>query len=257
MKRDDHKLLTDPTVEFIKPYTFTSRGIEHDRRDISASYWRKLCATMGGFNPVTRELTPMQYVTANMSVHEALDHITAAAEAGVIDKNAWASQLFAGEHELEGFLDDLEGYDECYRITDRWWTALYELTGTIDEEGFVRSDEIAETLRESIEAGAKRRELLRLQAEYLAQHPLKKINLTREQEEALNRHNRILRMRAMRDGIEDDASTSFPLSPVFYYMKGDVLAARQVTGEDLKTLMRKTTVKSRSSSDKASRPAKG
>jgi len=236
MKRDDHTLLADPTVELIKSYTFASRRIEHDRKELTAEHWSRECSLNGGCNPLTRELTPMKFAAASMEVDAALDHITAAVEAGVVDNNSWATQLFASAGDLEGFLDLLSSYDDCHRITDRWWYALQQLARTINEEGFVRCEDIVERLRESIDEGAKRREVLRLQAQYFARQPLVNIKLTDKQRMALDDHNDAVRTEALKKGAKEDVSINFAFQHRILYLNGKALAARQVTHEDLAAL---------------------
>jgi hypothetical protein len=182
----------------------------------------------------------LRFVSEEMDVYEALDHITAAVEAGVVDRNRWAAQLFADNDELEGFLDALEAYDDCFRITDRWWTALAALAHRFDEEGFVSCAEIVNGLRESIVEGARRCEVLLLQAEYFAQHPLKKTRMTRQQRDALDQHNHETRAMSHRGKLETDVSYEFAFTQPYYFIKGKRLAARQVTTEDLATLVSKT-----------------
>lgn len=236
MKREDPSLLADPTVELIKPYKFVSRPIAHDHPKRDAEHWNDICANQGGFNPVTRELTPMQPASANMWLHEVLDHITAAVEAGVVDKNRWEEQLFADEDELEYFLEELECYDDCYRITCRWWESLARLAGRVDEEGFISCQEIADGLRESIGAGRERRDVLRQEAEYFSKNPLATVKGTRAQQEALERHNSAVCEKAFRSRLEKDVSYSFRFTQPFYFIKSKRLAARQVTKDDLVTL---------------------
>lgn len=253
MKREDLSLLADPTVELIKPYKFVNRSIAHDHPKRDAEYWNDVCANQGGFNPVTRELTPMQPASANVWLHEVLDHITAAVEAGVVDKNRWEAQLFADEDELEYFLEELECYDDCYRITCRWWESLARLAGRVDEEGFISCQEIAEGLRESIGAGHERREVLRQEAEYFAKNPLATVKGTRAQQEALERHNSDVRAKAYKSRLEKDVSYSFRFTQPFYFIKSKKLAARQVTKDDLAML---ATPKQQAITKASGRPSK-
>lgn len=252
MKRDDLNLLKDPSAELIGPYTFSSRGIEHDRGDRADSHWSGVCAAQGGFNPKSRELTPMRFVSAEVDVHEALDHITAAVEAGVVDRNRWASQLFADEDELEGFLEQLEAYDDCFRITDRWWTALAALANRGDEEGFISSAQVVDGLRESIGEGARRCVVLLQQAEYFAKHPLKKVRMTRLQSDALETHNDETRAQSHRASLKHDESFEFHFTQPYFFIRDKKLAARQVTADDLTDL----TTKAKPSVATAA-PAKG
>lgn len=104
---------------------------------------------VGGFNKRTKKFSP--FVSMPM-LYEALDAITAAIEAGVIDTEKWVSQVFATTEVFEQFLEELAFYDNCYRIMDRWYAALARLAQTEHvQEGFIRSDEIADALREAAE----------------------------------------------------------------------------------------------------------
>ena len=237
MKRDDLSLLKDPCVERIEPYTFRSRAIDHDDAERSADEWKAICAKQGGFNPLTRELLPLKVVSSGMELHETLDHITAAVEAGMVDKNAWSTQLFASEDDFDRFMEELESYDDCYRITDRWWTALAALADLCDEEAFISCAEIANGLHESILEGTARREVLRQESEYFAKHPLAPLKLTREQSEALEAHNDKLQQRSYEARAGRDLTLEFRFGKRFLYMKGKVLAARQVTADDLAALV--------------------
>lgn len=98
----------------------------------------------GGFNKRTKKIKPFAEVTA---LYEILDVMTAAAEAGVLDSETWVSQLFAGEDVFLHFLSELEVADDYMRIYDRWYQALLNITGNMNEEGFVTSAEIADELR--------------------------------------------------------------------------------------------------------------
>lgn len=79
--------------------------------------------------------------------HIALDHITAAVESGELDSETWPEQLFATEGDFHDFLSSLSGYDECFRIVDRWWFALAQLAEHDgDEEGFIHTQDIADEI---------------------------------------------------------------------------------------------------------------
>ena len=116
----------------IKKFTFTQRTI-----NVYPDFWDEANVK---FKPVED--------ASDVCVCEILDSITLAVEAGVIDSYLWPQQLFANRQAFEGFIEELSYYDECYRITDRWWTSLAQLVGVVDEEAFVSSQEIAKTLLE-------------------------------------------------------------------------------------------------------------
>lgn len=85
------------------------------------------------------------------AMYRVLDAITAAVEDGFVRKDNWVETFFANEDAFREFLSLLADYDDCFRVRDRWWTALFNLTDLTDEEGFVRSTEIAEMLLEAAE----------------------------------------------------------------------------------------------------------
>ena len=84
----------------------------------------------------------------DVEVCEVLDSIALAVEAGVVSSFHWPQQFFASKKSCMEFLQQLQEYDDCYRITDRWWMALAKLARKVDEEGFVSSREIANALIE-------------------------------------------------------------------------------------------------------------
>lgn len=115
-------------------YKFVPNGIN------STSY------EAGGFNKRTKKIKPFAEFTA---VYEILDVMTAAAEAGVLDNETWVSQLFVDEEVFLHFLSELEVADDYMRIYDRWYQALLNISGSMNEEGFVTSAEIADELRQA------------------------------------------------------------------------------------------------------------
>jgi hypothetical protein len=240
MRSEESTNLADPTVELIKAYKPEPRGIEHDAYETrSSESWAEECAAKGGFNPYTKEFKPLKFATADLWVHEALDHITAAAEAGIVDSNNWSTQLFAHEEELEAFFEGLEAYDECYRITDRWWSAIAALVGTSDEEGLITCVEIVSALRESIENGAERRNVLQQEATYFAEHPIKQLRTSAEKRSALDEHNTKVRRNAAAKGAEEDVTLKFRFTlPIFEVKKGRV-SARQATAADMDAVLAK------------------
>ncbi len=240
MKREETVNLADPTVELIKAYKPEPRNIAHDTYETrKPKAWADECAEKGGFNPYTSEFTPLKFATAEMWMHEALDHITAAAEAGVVDGNNWSAQLFAGEDELEAFFAELQEYDQCYRITDRWWSAIAALVGSSDEEGLITGEEIVSALRESIEVGAERREVLQQEATYFAENPLKPLRISAEKREALSDHNMKVQRDAMTKGAEKDVTLKFRFTLPYLELKKGRVSARQASAADVEALMAK------------------
>jgi hypothetical protein len=242
MLREESTNLVNPTVELINAYKPEPRGIEHDTYETrTAETWADECAEQGGFNPYTSEFTPLKFATAELWVHDALDHITAAVEAGIVDRNNWSTQLFADGDELEAFFDELGEYDQCYRLIDRWWSAIAALVGANDEEGLITCEEIVSALRSSIESGAERRDVLQQEATYFAEHPSKQLRVSAEKRQALNDHNTRTLRQARNKGAEEDVTLKFRFTlPYFELKKGRVLA-RQATAADVDALLGKAT----------------
>ena len=101
-----------------------------------------------GYFPETGELKPINEFSFP---HEVLDVMTAAAEAGVLRSDSWVCQLFADDEIFFEFMEELSGYNECYRIHDRWYRALFDIANAVNEEGFVTSEEIVERMLERAE----------------------------------------------------------------------------------------------------------
>jgi hypothetical protein len=103
------------------------------------------------FKPRAVESQPFDIISSDVldenGFHQLLDFITLELEAGRIDVDNFVFQLFDSVDTFSNFCDELAGYDECYRITDRWHQALMYLTGALDEEGFITCEEIAGALK--------------------------------------------------------------------------------------------------------------
>jgi hypothetical protein len=95
----------------------------------------------------TKTVKPIKSMD-DIEVHDVLDSITLAVEAGAVSSFGWPQQFFASKKCFMEFLQQLQEYDDCYRITDRWWMALAKLAYKVDEEAFVSSREIADALIE-------------------------------------------------------------------------------------------------------------
>ena len=240
MKREEVQHLADPSLALVV-HTYHPRGIDHDDKSKSSKAWTASCKERGGFNPFTKEFTPLKFGSANMEVHEALDGITAAVEAGVVDGNRWAAQLFANKRELDDFLAALEGYDECFRITDRWWQALAAMVGTGDEEQFVSSSEIADGLRESIVEGKTAIVKAGAWAAYQSKNPFKLVKVTEAEQEALWKARLAALHRVRMEGLKENISCHFPFHRPFYEFKGEELFAREATAADVAGLSAKKT----------------
>ena len=105
------------------------------------------------FEPETGTLTPVSKVKLSKGeshqIEHVLDSLTLAIETGVVSENKWLKEIFGTVKAFDTFLDEFENYDECFRICDRWWTALSVLGDSIyDQESFITCIDIAERLRE-------------------------------------------------------------------------------------------------------------
>ncbi len=98
----------------------------------------------------TNKFTPMGEATWQ-ETSQVLDCITLAVEAGVIKQTGWVKQIFGNKAAFESFAEVLAGYDELFRITDRWWQALAALAEVGDEEGFITCQDIVDVLTEYAE----------------------------------------------------------------------------------------------------------
>lgn len=101
----------------------------------------------GGFDLATKTLVAMTNIR-ELWLHQVLDTLTAAAEAGVLKEKEWAVQLFATEADFDAFIEELSTYDETFRLHDRWWEALHMLAleHYTEEEGFIACRDIADAL---------------------------------------------------------------------------------------------------------------
>jgi hypothetical protein len=99
------------------------------------------------FDPKANKLTPLESLDSlKISIHEVLAAFTLSAEAGILEEDGWAQQLFANRRAYREFIAALSEMDdnEDGRIDDRTYQAL-ETVGQFEEE-FVRSSEMAEAL---------------------------------------------------------------------------------------------------------------
>ena len=114
----------------INAYTFAPRKV-----DVYAEIW----------DSKKKKVTPIQSIDM-LHLHEVLDSMANAVEAGVVDTLAWPQQFFAKKTAFLEFIDRLAEYDDCFRITDQWWQALAALAGVSDEEGFISTQDMAAEL---------------------------------------------------------------------------------------------------------------
>jgi hypothetical protein len=103
----------------------------------------------GHFHADSNTFTPIPEDKAKriMELHETLDDITLAVEAGVVDLMSWPQMFFEDKGSFKAFLLALGDYDNFFRLNDRWYHALAHLNGGPGtEEGFVQSADISAAL---------------------------------------------------------------------------------------------------------------
>jgi hypothetical protein len=89
----------------------------------------------------------------NVSLYEVLDTMSLALQAGTVNTHGWPQQFFANRKAFDSFLEHLECYDECFRITDEWWDALAMLaygSRVGDEEGFITTADMAQAIANKV-----------------------------------------------------------------------------------------------------------
>jgi hypothetical protein len=90
--------------------------------------------------------------TDRIEMHEVLDTITLAIEAGVVPRDSWVKFLFGTKERFAMFLEELDAYGDVFRLTDRWWAALEAIVDCGgDEAGHITFEDFAERLREAAE----------------------------------------------------------------------------------------------------------
>jgi hypothetical protein len=104
------------------------------------------------FDTSTRTFKPLT-TFKGLEMHEMLDSIALAVEAGVVEKDGWVKQIFTDKDVFKEFLREFAHYDKCFRVNDRWYAALQRLAGGPgDEEGFITCDDIVNELLDVTEA---------------------------------------------------------------------------------------------------------
>lgn len=132
-----------PNAQLIKAYEFTPNPCPPN-----PALWNAASKT---FTPQMLNRNNAQDV--GVHVDEYLYSITAAVEAGVVEKNGWVRQLFANKALFEEFLDAfVDDYDNLYRLPDRVVAALAALADGANEEDTLTAASLAYVLREEAEA---------------------------------------------------------------------------------------------------------
>ena len=122
-------------MAIIQGYTFRQRAVKE--------YKQIFDADTGKFAALKADDIKFQ------DLHELLDSITLAVEAGLVDDQTWVKQIFGKLAVFEKFLEVLGDYDGGLRLTDRWWQALAALCNhEEDEDDFVSGEEIAGALQQ-------------------------------------------------------------------------------------------------------------
>lgn len=112
--------------------------------------WNAFCEANGGFRGQDpKAFAPLTY-DSDSDFYCYLDAITLAVERGLVDEQAWPTQLFATPADFDGFIKGLEAYQHVH-INDRWHRALSELANT-GGENVATAQEMAQTLWESAAA---------------------------------------------------------------------------------------------------------
>lgn len=119
-----------------------------DSSEYNAESLKAFLSAGGGYDAASNTFKPLSAEQVT-TMHLTLDSITVAVEKGLLDSDSWTQQLFADEEAFETFLRELSSIEDCYRINDRNWYALFSISGAVDEEGVVRGDELADALREA------------------------------------------------------------------------------------------------------------
>ncbi len=115
---------------------------------------KKLTPIVYQHHPRTPTADPSLQLPVNFDecdgTYAVLDLITLAAEAGQLSAENWVRECFGTIESFEAFLENFGSYDDCYRVSDRWWDALANLAGSqYSEEGFIRTDDMASCLRDA------------------------------------------------------------------------------------------------------------
>lgn len=92
----------------------------------SLSAYQRFQARWGGFNAVTKEVTPLRF-SEDVDLQLYLNSLAGAIENGLVSRSKWPQQLFADDDELDAFLEALEFFDE--RLSDRQFRMIYVLGG--------------------------------------------------------------------------------------------------------------------------------
>lgn len=104
---------------------------------------------LGGWNENKQVLIPMQFTAMKddyAPTQYALDCITLAIEAGVVDANRLLETAFSTRDDFDAFIKALRGYGETYWVNERHFHALRELVG--DETYAKTYADAADTLEE-------------------------------------------------------------------------------------------------------------
>lgn len=135
------------------------RPMNTDKTEVAAVATAERDQRIGGriWNPFWRNTITVRWPAPPLTdidpfgLHEALDHLTAAVESGELRRSTWPEQIFANQQVFDKFITELAGYDQSFRIVDRWWCALSDLVGNIDEEGFIATQDIADEIQRTFD----------------------------------------------------------------------------------------------------------
>lgn len=165
-RRGSNKSNNMKTKKFSSPFNSTkshkaklipaTRSIEalpltYEDKDLLDEY-EEMLSKAGGFDPATAEVTPL-ICSEEFPLMHFLSSLAGAVESGVVSQLEWPQQLFAGEEQLDVFLDELS--DSEQRLNDRQFHAMELLSGS--DWPMPTNADIADSLR-SAAAGLSRRD---------------------------------------------------------------------------------------------------
>jgi hypothetical protein len=105
----------------------------------------------GGYDPVTRTMTPLHHLDQLDRAQFVLDSIAAAFEQDLFNARDFLAICFATRHDWREFLDELEKFDE-YWVNERHFYAFHALLG--DETACKSYPRIAKALARRCKSAA-------------------------------------------------------------------------------------------------------
>jgi hypothetical protein len=216
--------------EHFKPYKFKPATILHDRhQEVPTEEWSSMTKLRGGFNPVTKEMIPFT-LSGDTELDYELDNITAALEAGVLNRNDWPSQLFSSEEQWDEFIEAIEEYFSLWRINDRWMSTLENLLGLYDEGDGLDGKSVADAFNEAVADFYQEKTKTR-------PTPDKRLELTKKQRDTLNAYNAAITVQIAKRGIPRDFASEPQYEDAFIEIVRNRVVVRPATMADIEVLM--------------------